>query len=183
MPGKLAGRGAAAGGVGRPGSIGEGLWAGAMLAEVSRGLDSRGRSRKQQIPMSKKVARRPAPRGAGQGMPRAIARTGLRRPEKAAFPAALAAAPASASRWTFLTNHSHVLILLWQDPSIVLREVAIRVGITERAVQRIIADLEGAGFIEREKVGRRNHYRIRTNRPLRHPIEAHRTIGDLVGLI
>ena len=88
-----------------------------------------------------------------------------------------------ASRWTFLTNHSHVLILLSQNTSIVLREVAARVGITERAVQRIIADLEEAGFIEREKVGRQNRYRIRTNRPLRHPIEAHRTIGDLVGLI
>jgi DNA-binding transcriptional ArsR family regulator len=93
------------------------------------------------------------------------------------------AAPAPPSRWTFLTNHSHVLILLSQNQSIVLREVAARVGITERAVQRIIADLEEAGFIQREKVGRQNRYRIKTNRPLRHPIEAHRTIGDLVGLI
>jgi DNA-binding transcriptional ArsR family regulator len=94
-----------------------------------------------------------------------------------------AATAATASRWTFLTNHSHVLIVLAQDPSLVLREVAIRVGITERAVQRIITDLEEAGFVEREKVGRRNRYRIRNDRPLRHPIEAHRTIGDLVGLI
>lgn len=107
-----------------------------------------------------------------------------RRPaaKRAAGPALEPAAP-PAGRWTFLTNHSHVLILLSQDPSLVLREVAARVGITERAVQRIIADLEEAGFIEREKVGRRNRYRIRNNRPLRHPIEAHRTIGDLVGLI
>jgi hypothetical protein len=99
---------------------------------------------------------------------------------------ATAATPPAATapgKWTFLTNHAHVLILLSQDQSIVLREVAMRVGITERAVQRIICDLEQAGFIERERVGRRNHYRIRTNRPLRHPIEAHRTIGDLVGLI
>jgi predicted transcriptional regulator len=118
--------------------------------------------------MTKKAARRPTARRRGQA---------------AARGAAPAASPAAASRWTFLTNHSHVLILLSQDPSLVLREVAARVGITERAVQRIIADLEEAGFIEREKVGRRNHYRIRTNRPLRHPIEAHRTIGDLVGLI
>jgi predicted transcriptional regulator len=87
------------------------------------------------------------------------------------------------ARWTFLTNHSHVLILLAQNPSLVLREVAFRVGITERAVQRIIADLEEAGVIERERVGRQNHYRVRTNIPLRHPIEAHRTIGDLVGII
>jgi DNA-binding transcriptional ArsR family regulator len=104
-----------------------------------------------------------------------------RLPAKRAAKPAAPAAPAS--RWTFLTNHSHVLIVLSQEPALVLREVAARVGITERAVQRIIADLEEAGFIEREKVGRRNRYRIRGNRPLRHPIEAHRTIGDLVGLI
>jgi len=86
-------------------------------------------------------------------------------------------------RWTFLTNHAHVLILLSQNPSLVLREVALRIGITERAVQRIIADLEHDGFIEREKVGRKNHYRILTKRPLRHPIESHRSIGDLIALI
>jgi predicted DNA-binding transcriptional regulator len=86
-------------------------------------------------------------------------------------------------RWTFLTNHAHVLILLSQDSSLVLREVALRIGITERAVQRIIADLEHDGFIEREKVGRRNHYRILTKRPLRHPVESHRSIGDLIALI
>src|ERR1700730_8293231 len=57
-------------------------------------------------------------------------------------------------QWTFLTNHGHVLVLLSRNPSLVLREVALRVGITERAVQRIIADLESSGFIEREKVGR-----------------------------
>jgi DNA-binding transcriptional ArsR family regulator len=91
-------------------------------------------------------------------------------------------APAAA-RWTFLTNHSHVLILLAQNPTVVLREVATRVGITERAVQRIVADLEEAGILERERVGRQNHYRVQTNIPLRHPIEAHRTIGDLVGII
>jgi DNA-binding transcriptional ArsR family regulator len=92
-------------------------------------------------------------------------------------------APSPAARWTFLTNHSHVLILLAQNPALVLREVAVRVGITERAVQRIIADLEEAGVIERQRVGRQNNYRVRTNIPLRHPIEAHRTIGDLVGII
>ena len=75
------------------------------------------------------------------------------------------------NRWTFLTNHAHVLILLSQEPSLVLREVASRIGITERAVQRIIADLELDGFIEREKVGRKNQYHILTKRPLRHPIK------------
>ncbi len=65
----------------------------------------------------------------------------------------------------------------------VLREVALLVGITERAVQRIIADLEHGQFIQREKVGRQNRYRILTERHLRHPVEAHRTIGELIKLI
>lgn len=85
--------------------------------------------------------------------------------------------------WTFLTNHGHVLVLLSRNPSLVLREVAVRVGITERAVQRIIADLEASEFIEREKIGRQNHYRIRADKPLRHPNESHRTIGELLALI
>ena len=89
----------------------------------------------------------------------------------------------NSSRWTFLTNHAHVLILLSQDSSLVLREVATRIGITERAVQRIIADLEQDGFIERQKIGRQNQYRILADRPLRHPIESHRTIGDLIALV
>lgn len=85
--------------------------------------------------------------------------------------------------WTFLTNHSHVIVLLALDSSMVLREVASRIGITERAVQRIIAELEHGGFIERKKVGRNNHYLIRTKSPLRHPIESHCTIGDLLRLL
>lgn len=99
-------------------------------------------------------------------------------------PAAGRSAPATpAARWTFLTNHSHVLILLAKNPLMVLRAVASEVGITERAVQRIIADLEEAGVIERQRVGRQNQYRVRTNVPLRHPIESHCTVGDLVGII
>jgi len=86
-------------------------------------------------------------------------------------------------QWTFLTNHSHVLVLLSRNPSVVLREVALQVGITERAVQRIIADLEAGGVIEREKIGRQNHYRILSDQTLRHPIESHRTIGELLELI
>lgn len=89
----------------------------------------------------------------------------------------------SGPQWTFLTNHGHVLVLLSRSPSLVLREVALRIGITERAVQRIIADLEAGGFIERVKVGRQNHYRIRADRPLRHRNESHRTIGELLALI
>lgn len=86
-------------------------------------------------------------------------------------------------RWTFLTNHMHVLAVLHSDPDKVLRQVAIDVGITERAVQRIIQELEDGGVIQRERVGRRNRYRVLTDKPLRHPIEAHRNIGDLLKLI
>lgn len=86
-------------------------------------------------------------------------------------------------RWTFLTNHAHVLILLSKNSSLVLREVALQVGITERAVQRIILDLESEGYIERARVGRKNQYRILSNQALRHPIEAHRSIGELIALV
>jgi hypothetical protein len=90
--------------------------------------------------------------------------------------------PAGA-HWTFLTNHSHVLVLLSRNPFLVLREVALQVGITERAVQRIIADLESDNVIKREKVGRQNHYRIRTKHPLRHVITSQCTIGELLAVI
>jgi len=86
-------------------------------------------------------------------------------------------------RWTFLTNHAHVLAILHSDPQLVLRQVAVAVGITERAVQRIVQDLEEGGFVQREKVGRRNRYHILTKLSLRHPIESHRNIGDLLKLI
>ena len=89
----------------------------------------------------------------------------------------------SSTRWTFLTNHAHVLAVLHSDPQLVLRQVAIEVGITERAVQRIIQDLEEGGFIRWEKVGRQNRYQVLTNKSLRHPIESHRKIGDLLKLI
>lgn len=91
--------------------------------------------------------------------------------------------PGVDSKWTFLTNHAHVLAILVSHPGRVLREVAIEVGITERAVQRIVQDLEEGGYIERERVGRCNRYRVHRNRPLRHPVEAHQTIGDLMDLV
>ena len=82
-----------------------------------------------------------------------------------------------------MTNHAHVLSVLHANPELVLRQVALEVGITERAVQRIIQDLEEGGFIRREKVGRQNKYHVLTSQSLRHPIEAHRKIGDLLKLI
>jgi hypothetical protein len=87
------------------------------------------------------------------------------------------------ARWTFLSNHGHVLLCIARDPGVTLREVADRVGITERAVQRIVADLEEGRYIERTRTGRRNHYEVHLDLPLRHPVEAHRPIRDLLALV
>ncbi len=84
--------------------------------------------------------------------------------------------------WTFLSNYAHVIIVLSAQPDLRLRDVAVQVGITERAVQRIIADLTAAGYLTAERVGRCNTYTIDRRARLRHPIEAHRSIGDLVAL-
>ena len=89
----------------------------------------------------------------------------------------------TARHWTFLSNHAHVLICLAQDPDARLRDVAASVGITERAVQKIIGDLEAAGIILRERSGRRNSYRLDVNVPLRHPLEAHRNVAALLGVV
>lgn len=85
--------------------------------------------------------------------------------------------------WTFLSNHTHVLFCLTRDSTIRIRDIAGRVGITERAIQDIISDLEEAGYVERIRTGRRNSYLIDTTRQLRHPIEHHRTIADLIRII
>ncbi len=92
-------------------------------------------------------------------------------------------AGSSVAAWTFLSNHSHVLICLARDPLLRLRDVAASVGITERAVQRIVADLEAAGVITRTRDGRRNQYEINRALPLRHPVEAGCTIGDLLAMV
>lgn len=76
-----------------------------------------------------------------------------------------------------------MLLLLAAEPEIRLRDVATRVGITERAVQRIVADLEAGRYIERERDGRRNRYKVHPELPLRHPVEAHRKIASLIALI
>lgn len=82
--------------------------------------------------------------------------------------------------WTFLTNHAHVLLAIALDPRLRIRDVAVRVGITERAAQRILHDLVAEGYVEREKHGRRNTYRLVLDRPLRHPIEASHTVRALI---
>lgn len=85
--------------------------------------------------------------------------------------------------WTFMTNHAHVLFCIAGDPEIRLREVAERVGITERAVQRIVSDLQESGYITVEKVGRRNRYAVVPNLPLRHEVERHRSVAELLQLV
>lgn len=87
---------------------------------------------------------------------------------------------AANASWTFLTNHAHVLLCLAQDPTMRLRDVAELVGITERAVQRIVSDLEEAGVILKRKDGRRNQYEINDDQPMRHPVEMHETVGTLI---
>ena len=92
-------------------------------------------------------------------------------------------APAEEASWTFFTNHGHVLLCLAQRPGMLLREVAQTVGITERMVQKIIADLESGGVLTREKQGRQNTYTINSKLPLRHTVEAHCTIEGLIDFV
>ena len=87
------------------------------------------------------------------------------------------------SDWTFFSNHAHVLVCLLKVPQLTLRSVAAKVGITERAVQRIVSELESVGVLERSKDGRRNAYRLFLDQPLRHPFEAHHTIKEVLGLV
>jgi len=82
--------------------------------------------------------------------------------------------------WTFFSNYGHILLALAQDPEARLRDLAERVGITERAVHRLLAEMEAADVISRHREGRRNSYSINPEIRLRHPIEAHRTVGDLI---
>ena len=89
----------------------------------------------------------------------------------------------SEHHWTFFSNHSHVLFCLAREPGVRLREVAERVGITERAVQKIVADLEEAGVVIRHREGRRNRYTVQMDVPLRHAVEEHRTVGQLLNLV
>ncbi|MGI5202495.1 helix-turn-helix transcriptional regulator [Spirillospora sp. CA-108201] len=84
--------------------------------------------------------------------------------------------------WTFLTNHARVLIVIARDPDVRVRDVAQDIGITERAAQLIITDLEAAGYLTRTRVGRRNRYTVNAGRPFRHPTEADHDVQALIGL-
>jgi DNA-binding MarR family transcriptional regulator len=91
--------------------------------------------------------------------------------------------PARPHHWTFLSNHAHVLVCLARNPDVRLREVAAAVGITERAVQGIVGDLERGGMIGRRRTGRRNRYFLNLGAPLRHPLEAHCSIRSLLAMV
>ncbi len=82
--------------------------------------------------------------------------------------------------WTFLTNHAHVLLCITMDPEIRQRDIARLVGITERAAQKIVSELEEGGYVQRERVGRRNRYEVNVDIPLRHPLESRHSIGELL---
>lgn len=93
----------------------------------------------------------------------------------------------SVADWGFLTNHARVLLCIAHDPGVRLRDIATRVGITERTAYGIVTDLTDAGYVAKEKDGRRNRYLVQTDLPLRHPLPVpparERTIGELLALL
>jgi hypothetical protein len=89
----------------------------------------------------------------------------------------------TAAGWTFLTNHAQVLLCIARDPGIRLRDIADRVGITERSAFGIVLDLADAGYIVKEKAGRRNRYHIRAHLPLPEPTNRERTVGEVLALL
>jgi predicted transcriptional regulator len=85
--------------------------------------------------------------------------------------------------WRFLSNHTQVLLCIRRDPNVRFREIAQMVGITERAAQRIVADLIESGYVERERVGRRNRYSVNPEIAMRHPAQDGHDIGELLQLL
>ena len=85
--------------------------------------------------------------------------------------------------WMFLSNHTHVLHCIFLWPDIRIRDIAAKVLITDRAVQRIVVDLEQAGYLKRERVGRQNQYRLKQGLNLRHPLEDHVQVGRLLAVL
>lgn len=86
-------------------------------------------------------------------------------------------------KWTLFSNHGHVLVCLARDSEARLRDVAADVGITERAVQKIVRDLQQGGMVSVTKNGRRNNYRIHKKKNLRHDLEAHCSLRDLISVV
>lgn len=85
--------------------------------------------------------------------------------------------------WTFLTNHAQVLVCIAEEPDVRGRDIAERVGITERAAQSIVSDLVDAGYVTRTREGRRNRYAVNADERLRHPLQADHTIGELLAAL
>ena len=91
--------------------------------------------------------------------------------------------PEGNKTWRFLSNHTQVLLYIQRDPDARFRDIAQAVGITERAAQRIVADLIDSGYVESERIGRRNHYRVNTDIARRHPAQDGHDIGELLRLL
>ena len=89
-------------------------------------------------------------------------------------------AESQARGWTFLTNHAHVLLCLAGGEALTARELGLMIGITERAIQVILADLTDGGYLIKKKIGRRNIYTVNRKGRLRLPLESHHTVGDLI---
>ena len=87
------------------------------------------------------------------------------------------------AHWTFLTNHAHVLLCVAEEPDARVRDIAETVGVTERAAQRILTELEEAGYLTRTKDGRRNRYTLNPDVRMRHPMDQEHHIGELVNLL
>ena len=80
----------------------------------------------------------------------------------------------------FVTNYAHVLQCIASDPTLRLRDIAVEVGITERTAAHIVRELEEAGYLTKTRAGRRNHYEVHGELPLRHPQHRHHTVGELI---
>jgi DNA-binding IclR family transcriptional regulator len=89
----------------------------------------------------------------------------------------------TATGWTFLTNHAQVLVCIAHDPGVRLRDIGDRVGITERAAHRIVAELVAAGYITRQRTGRRNHYTVNAHLPLPDAVARERNVGELLEVL
>ncbi len=87
------------------------------------------------------------------------------------------------ANWTFLTNHARVLLLVAYDPGVRLRDIAASVGITERSAYGIVTDLAEAGYVVKQKDGRRNRYQVQTHLPLPDPTSQERTVGEVLALL
>ena len=102
---------------------------------------------------------------------------------EACYPSIMAKPEPADPSWTFLSNHAHVLLVIAHEPDLTIRALSDQVGITERAVQRILSELQQAGYVDKQRTGRRNRYVVDHERPLRHPLEAHQSIGALIRLV